>query len=261
MDVIEATKSIVFSASFYEAYTLKNLIFTIYKETSITNMIITPEGININFINSSKNGLYEINIKGSELLDFKCQEKFLMIGFDTKQMYNSIKSLSKKDGLVIEKLELEQRLRIQPIKCGCNNINFVDIIQVEENVNILPFYNTLEPNIRIQSNEFTNMCNQLMIMKCEKVVINGYEKVAILTGLRSNGTKAFIQKFGKGEIENEVITFLISSKIMKSISKINNISTPGSMVQVFFQKERPMKIVTPIGTYGTFILVLRSDLK
>jgi len=45
---------------------------------------------------------------------------------------------------------------------------------------------------------------------------------------------------------------------VKALSKIHNISPSGTLVRFYFAEGKPTKLESPIGTYGTYIICLRS---
>lgn len=57
---------------------------------------------------------------------------------------------------------------------------------------------------------------------------------------------------------DEVSTVRLPIATAKALSKIQNISPPGSQLQFFFASGKPTKIKSPIGTYGTYTICIRA---
>ena len=57
--------------------------------------------------------------------------------------------------------------------------------------------------------------------------------------------------------EDEIISVELPSSTAKALSKIHNISPSGTLLQFTFVKGKPIKILSPIGIYGTYTLYIR----
>ena len=56
---------------------------------------------------------------------------------------------------------------------------------------------------------------------------------------------------------NEIERFKIPIDNIKALSKINGFSA-SSTIKIYIQSDAPMKLVVPIGSYGTLKVLLRS---
>lgn len=56
----------------------------------------------------------------------------------------------------------------------------------------------------------------------------------------------------------DLMTVKIPIATVKALSKIHNISQQGTLLQFFFAERKPTKLVSPIGTYGTYTICLRN---
>jgi len=56
----------------------------------------------------------------------------------------------------------------------------------------------------------------------------------------------------------DLMTVKVPISTVKALSKIHNISPPGTLIRFYFAEGKPTKIESPIGTYGLYTICLRT---
>ena len=56
----------------------------------------------------------------------------------------------------------------------------------------------------------------------------------------------------------DLMTVKVPIGTVKALSKIHNISPPGTQLRFYFSEGKPTKLESPIGTYGTYTICLRN---
>ena len=174
---------------------------------------------------------------------------------------------------------------------------FVKILNMEHVKYDTPPYNP-EPNVRVQAKDFAELCSQVNTVKCTSLEIVGHTNGVIFNGILANQTIASTNRFSSqtdackpvSTIANmdrideiieslpvtdsylessvgltlnimkieDLMTIRIPISTVKALSKIHNISPPGTLLRFFFSEGKPAKIESPIGTYGLYIICLHN---
>lgn len=294
-----------------DGYAFRNAMGIIKSETDLATMVLSPNSIEISFMNRSKCGIHKIVLNTQEFTMYKYNiqdsEGNLVpeypIAFDTSEMVATTKGIGRRDGVRLYWLEGDNKINVQPIKTsikdpGRTGALFVKILNIEYfRYDILGAYKS-EPNVRIQAKDFAEICGQTNALKCANLEIIGYNNGAVCNGLFSNNTLAFTAKFGSitsGNRNNSsfqntndmsdtlndirlsesalaaapVVTLniikpednmkvRIPNATVKALSKIHNISPQGTMLRFYFSEATPIKIESPVSTYGVYTICLRN---
>lgn len=214
------------------------------------------------------------------------------ITFETNELFNTTKGIGRRDGIRIYWLDGDNKINIQPIKTSTKDPSrigalFVKILNMENIRYDIGSYHS-EPNVKVQAKEFAELCSQASSLKCTSLEIIGQKNSVIFKGILANQTVASLNKFvshlnssyteqknqdvqenkkldtinnsmSLNIIRNEdLITIKVPIATIKAFSKIHNISPTGTLLKFYFCEGKPIKIESPIGTYGTYIVCLRT---
>jgi hypothetical protein len=292
-------------------YAFRNAIGMIKNETFFATMILSPKTIEISFVNTSKRASHKIMINTSELTlysyNFKDSEGNLLpeypIAFETNELFNTTKTIGRRDAIRLYWVIGENRFSVQPIKNstkdpGKASALFVNILNKE----YVKFDNAggynAEPNVRVPAKDFAELCSQSNTLKCSGLEIVGDKNCVTFKGIQANNVVASINKFTSQNtvnsnpthgsnldeidmrlsnlhkeahtttgqkslslniVSNEALmTVNVPISTVKALSKIHNISPPGTLLKFYFKENRPTKLESPIDTYGTYVICLRN---
>lgn len=299
MDVRE----ILFLMYIMDGYSFRNTIGIVKNETDYATMVLSKDLIEISFINSSKYAVHKILLHPKEFIiyryNIKDQNGNLMkeypIAFETNELFNTTKGIGKKDGIRLYWIEGDNKINVQQIKTSSKDPGridalFVKILNMEYvRYEIGPYNN--EPNVKIQSRDFAEICNQANILKCTYLELtcdkNGItfkgilpdQNIGLVNYFVANPKEETKKASNMNEIDNllnarayarnvcsvnlniikeDLITVRIPIVTIKALSKIHNISPQGTYLKFYFSKGKPLKIESLIGTYGTYIICLRD---
>lgn len=158
-------------------------------------------------------------------------------------------------------------------------------------------YNS-EPNVRVPAKDFADVCAQANTSKCSGLEIVGSPNSVTFNGILSNNNVALASRFSSqndvcqtvGSNLNDIdmminnlhadelsasahpngltlnvvkkedlMTVRVPISTIKSLSKIHNISPPGTMLKFYFKENKPTKIESPIDAYGLYTICLRNS--
>lgn len=180
-----------------------------------------------------------------------------------------------------------------------NNTNFVKPQQFERVDYEPPEFTRSEdnPNCTVPVVDFCRMCTAMNSI-CSSVTIRGFQRGIIFEGMMEGSVSGRIDRFGvidtqvinpvqgpdisglekinldkvklpQGKIPKLVIkspndhsinTIRVKIGTIKSLSKLNNLSSPNGIIKVYIEKDIPsLKLVCNIGTYGKLIVYLRDN--
>ena len=273
----------LFSASFAEAYSLRNTFSTIKSAVGKVYIIWTPNDITISETNKNKTAMFNLVIKKTELKDYQydaLDEDGTLLpcigtGVDMAEMVKATKSIKRNDGAVIFMEAGDARLHIQLIRAKSKDgsrttTNFVPIEEVDhtEYASIEYSRGPDDPNTKITASEFSSTCTTMVSMKCNYVEVISYPRGIQFRGINASKSVLTIETFGTCILENTpsssdtsknkqyIIRIPIST--IKALGKVNNLSINTAMIKFFSENNKPLKIVCPIGVYGSLSISIRD---
>lgn len=306
----------LFYAHISDGYSIRNTFNIIKGETDDATMILSPDKIQISFINNLKCAIHKVIINTSEIpaysYNIRDSNGELMpeypVAFNTNAIFNTTKGIGRRDGIRIYILKDDNKISIQPIKGNSKDPGragalFVPILTLEySKYDVNGTYNS-EPNVRVQAKEFADICSQVNTLKCNILEIVGQNYAVTFRGLLPNNKIASVNRFTANNIaiknngsfnsngsipknmdeidnlidnlciepqpkssalslnivtEEDLMTVKVPISTVKALSKIHNISPQGTLLKFYFAQSKPTKIESPIGTYGTYVICLRS---
>jgi hypothetical protein len=174
---------------------------------------------------------------------------------------------------------------------------FVKILSMENTRYEIGDYNN-EPNVRVQAKDFSDLCSQANTLRCTNLEIVGHNNAVTFKGILANQNVASINRFVSqteipkknrssyniGNIDQiidnlrisdtnthnstnlslkivkieDLMTVKVPIGTVKSLSKIHNVSPPGTLIRFYFAEGKPTKLESPIGTYGSYTICLRN---
>lgn len=280
-----------------DGHSFRNTISMFKNENPEITLLISSTTIGISFTNKGNNCIHDISIRAEDLQYYNYNiagQDYYPITLNTNQFLNTTKGVGKKDAIKIKWIEGWKRLIIQLEKSGKDSNrasdSFVDII--DKRYNKLEFSNefTLDyPSIKILSTEFSNICAHISSLKCSYMEITGSINKMIFKGMMADETVATIREHipyiyttdSYKEIDSKLIIDKIQDNVyqlniikpeefikikiplltVKTLSKLQNISPNGSLLKFYFVPNKPLKIESNIGTYGTYNMYLRNPNK
>lgn len=260
---------LLFFAHFVEAYTLRNVLANIYKEVSQMSMFLSKTGILISVINQQKYATIELKIKTSELQEYQynLEDEAYPIGLSTQSMMVATKPIGRRDGVKIYMLKSEPILYVQTVTSSSGGRNSQPVSKIHEVAidghqcyEIPPFLRGEDdPNVCIQAKDFSLMCNSMNIHKCVKVEAHPYRNGIMFIGIDGNDSDVRHEPFGNVPPDQAPEgSIRIPIKTIKALAKINAFSAAISRIKIYYQEKSPLKIVSQVGTYGTFTIMLRD---
>lgn len=264
----------LFVAIFSEAYSLRNMFSLVKQSISQINIVWSPDMISFVEVNDNKTIMYEVTIKKSELKDYRynlCDNDGNIIpsiatGVDISDMVKATRSLKRNDGAIIFLMPGNQILQMQLIRAKAKDgsrttTNFIPIKEVENNGYEAIKYDRSydEPNTKVVASDFSTTCTTIVSMRCSNVEIIGYPRGITFKGIRTDRSVASIERFGFSNEGDDIINKIgIPISTVKALGKINNLSVNGAMLKFYIEHDKPLKIISPIGTYGILSVLLRN---
>lgn len=246
-----------------DAYTFRNTIQIIKSETDQATMILSPNCINISFVNNSKCAVHSINLNVNEFHIYKYDSRYeedntpmheLPITFRTNEMFGPIRNISRKDSIMIFLIKGDNKLSIRPIKSSTKNTGKSKTLYVKiKNAGHVRFTsNTIYPkeaNVKIAAKDFVDVCTDANTMKCNYLEIIGQKSGVIFKGLLPNNEVIFNTPF-----ENQNVLFDGTIRNLSELDRVLGslqISTPSTINKpnlIIVKREDLMTIKVPIST-------------
>lgn len=278
-----------------DGHSFKNIIAMIKNENDeIVTFIVSKNKMSLSYMSKNQSAIHDIQFDPDELNNYQYNirdyDQFPIV-MNTNELVGSIKSIGKKDSLKMSWTEGHDKIGVQVIKSGKdsdrNPILFVNIIRRETSqLSLNNLNDDIGLPIKIPCKEFSEMCVTAITLKCLYVELIGCNTHVTFKGILSDGTVGVITKkylSNKVNVNDEVIekitSFnddiakfevkvikreeLIKVKIpintIKTLTKTQNITAPGSLLKVYICPDKMIKLECKIATYGTYKIYLRDS--
>ena len=230
--------------------------------------------------------IYNFRDENGELLPFA------PMAFETNRMMTNTKTIGRKDAIIIYKNQNENKICINPVKTDSKSASqscalFVDILNDEYSpVTVSPKYT--EVNVKVPAKEFSSFCSQTNTSKCSYLKIYGCEDYVKLEGILPNKATALKNTFyakntlastssdhkvndlnsvmskidanNSTDEDNDKVKFVhVDISSVKAFSKIHNVSPQHTQLKFYFCDSNVIKVDSPIGMYGQYLIFMRSS--
>lgn len=297
------SKKAVIMARFVDGYALRQLFGTLKSEDDVATIMFLHNEIEISAMSRTKCVVYSVAINCDDIDLYHCDYtdesgsamNIVAFNFETTQMFNATKGLTKKDGLSIEMNKGDSRLAVKKIigdnkTSGRAAATFVDVKLAEPLKFVAGDYKET-PNIKIKAKEFSAFCSSSVAAKCSYVDFNSLVYGVILQGLSSDNKTAIYDTFidknvatpdnidaVHARVENysstdnqlidsnleivdpdQIVCVRVPISNIKSLSKIHNISQAGTFLKFHFEPNSPIKIVSPLSNFGSCTIFINCN--
>ena len=268
----------LFLISISDGYSFRNLIEYLKITNSTGNLVFRSNGISYQHSNLDGTILNQFIIRGDDLPTYKYfSEGEINVGVSLTNLRLITKPIGRKDSIkmYMKKDDYKGYLYLHinsPKSIDRENVSFIQPEHVENVEYIVEGYEREagDPNLSIQSQQFTKIFTTINSLKCVTCSIKVFQNGIVFEGIKSNGTSGHIERYGdcgnknsyilKNENEDN-LTFVdeinIKTNTIKALSKLGNLSHNDS-IKVYMEPELPMKIVTNIGSYGKLTIYIRN---
>lgn len=258
------TSQTLFLMHITDGYSFRNTIGIIKSETDYATMIVSPTSIEISFMNQSKCAVHKIVLRTQELAMYLYNIRNsdgiplpeYPIAFETNEMFNTTKSIGRRDGIRIYWIAGDNKLNVQPIKMstkdpGRAGASFVRIHNIECVRYDTGVHNT-DPNVRVSAKDFADLCSQAHASKCTSMDIVGHNSAVTLKGILANNTVASINRFAS-QIEVPKLTRELPNmdeidNLLESLRVTENKPAARGISLNIIKSEDLMTIRVPIST-------------
>lgn len=277
---IEDTKEDEFSTEdrdhfyiiFNEGFIFKSLIEFFKQTTQKGNFSFTSRYIRYEKMDLGKK-IFNVLEIDCLLIDYKpnLSNDELIIGINFKDVVALIGKVKRKESIKLFKKPNDPKLYISVISLGdkpennknCGTIQPYDEQDLSWSVQEDESDTANEHSFIIPLADFVSSCNRITSVKCVNVKMRSTLKGALFETTVS-GTVDKWEKLGDvseeevSEASPSCITIEINANIVKALAKLGNLCQNGS-VKIVMQKDRPLKIITRVGTYGTLKTYIFND--
>jgi hypothetical protein len=280
-----------------DAYSFKHAL-TLVKDESpdgTSSFIFSPSGIEINLLSKNSCIYHHLVLRGSSFTNYYYDIRDdnnniaaqYSLGFSTLGMHNAVKTLLKKDRVLIYKVKGEEtRLTVMPLRHAENGpplAIYVDIKQHNSYRVTLPPNYPDTPQLQLKKNVFRDLFKQLITNKCSAVEFRVFSTQLQIRGILSTGTAMadavypfdYAGTASANPDDNQVknmqsiaasnllqiaptIKVKLPALSIKVLSKIHNVAPNDASLKFHFVRGAPILVRIPIGNYGEYEFALRE---
>lgn len=279
-----------FIAVFEEGYNIRNLVEYLKATSTSGNFVFGKESISYREMDKDQHICVDIMINTNLIKFYRFNSgDDILVGVQLSDLRLGTKLINRKDEfcMYMKKELVNSYLYIQPITSSSSkkSTHFVKIMNIDPTFLELPDYIQTEdqPNTETTLTEFTRACKNVTSIKPEYVLVKAYPKGIRFISYIQGKINGIDEKFGNCSYSNEenkypdfnrlmneltisesndsgneeLPTIEVSPQIFKSLGKINNTSTNGS-ITFHMEKDRPLKIKCPIGKCGSLAIYIND---
>jgi proliferating cell nuclear antigen len=249
----------LFRCKIHDAYILKILIELLQNNIKTGCFAISQQHISLRMTDSNYRSLFDVKIDAENFNMYSFHsETPINIGVNLNHMYKMMKSIKKKDSLLLFiDMEKQQDLGMQIIPKDQSRLTTSYIkIQNIQNLEIeLPSFGLYQHHILVSSNEFAKMCKD-MVNISNTMTINAMQySVQFLCDVGSVYSKDVIL----GETDStDTRVYFTDDYNTEQFARILKISGLQTSLAFHFSQDIPLWISSKIGNIGNINIFIKS---
>jgi hypothetical protein len=256
----------VFNLHILNGYAFKNLLTILKSETKTATMILSPDNIEISFLNNNGEGLHIINMDPHENIEWSYNPtdeygdllQNYPIGFNCIDAFNTVKNIGMNDSIRLFLIKGESTVMVQPLKSSSKDMGQFkifkfDIIETEYSRYEVGEYK-ITPNIKIYSKSFSDLCSEVGNVKCEYINIEGDGEAVTFRGFNGSKKEVYINRYDDLSTAKNTKPKAVAqniSDIDDLISKINlsDVAKPKTSLKLKIINDDNIVVKVPISTF------------
>lgn len=289
-------KSFLFLAEFGNGYPFRNMIEHLKSTTNVEgHFVFNKDSITYKEINSDNILMNEVNLRTCDFNRYVFNSDYpIKVGVSLTEFRIFTSRITNKNGFRWYKRNSKDDNHIycqilSYVPNSRESVNFFLEKHIEDKEIGDPEYIRKTPNATCLISNFSKVCKEFGALKCNYIAIQGYPKGVTFTAVNQGNIAGKTEKFGTLELETkkypdlseilkgnnsvnpdisdeqrfqikrskELPIIRISSATIKSLVKINNIAHAETL-SLYVEENNPMRIMCPIGTYGSLTIHLRN---
>lgn len=251
------TNEMIFEAKTLEGYTIKVLAELLQNNMKTACFEVDSSGINLCMMDTNKHVLISIDLRYQSFVKFRLKEKKLNIGINLNHFHKMLKSIKKKDSLILfitEDNPTDLGIRVIPKENNRITTSYIKIqpLQILD-IDVPVGYGNA---IIIHSNEFQKMCKDMSnISNLMRIFAKEYQ---ITFSCDADGVYSREAKFG--EINDSDDSEIVYDEEYDTEKLIHIIKVAGlcQTIQVYPKKDLPLLFKTNVGTLGEISIYIKS---
>jgi len=256
---------LLFKAKTQEGYTIKILAELLQHNIKTACFVLNKNGISLRMMDSQRFLLMDLNLQSDNFAIYKFKTEEMMIGINLNHLHKMLKSIKKKDSIVLFiKQDMTTDLGIKVLPKENNRITTSYIkIQNIQNMDIELPTGYLKPVI-VPSNEYQKMCKDMNNISGTINVISKGFYIKFLC----NAGSVYSREVAFGEIEDEededededeeLMEEYNQNFDTEQLSRIIKLSGLSNTMQVFPKEGLPLLFKSNVGSLGKLSIYIKS---
>ena len=250
--------TVIFRAKTSEGYILKILTELLHNNVRTACLKITEEGIQMRMMDSHRFVLIDILLQYANFNIYDLQQPEIFLGINLTHFYKMIKSIKKKDALMLSIDDSQPDILTMTILPRDNNrvVNSTIRIQSIQHINIpLPEGYSSQP-INIPSNEYqTTIKDMHNIGDTLTIAIKKYS-----LNISCSAQGIFSRDVVFGELDDDSEEHYRDNFNMEQFARLSKLSGLSPSIQVYSgNKQCPLLIVAKVGGLGSISIYIKSQ--
>jgi proliferating cell nuclear antigen len=246
-----------------EGYTIKMLADLLQNNIKTACLLVSEKNIKLTMYNSVRSVCFSFTLEAENFQIYKFKSvNSLYLGLNLSHFYKMIKSIKKKDSIILfidEAHPSDLGIKVIPKENNRITTSYIKIQNIQNLDIALPTgYNN---PIIVQSNEFQKMCKDMAaISQSVKVTAHKYN-----IKFFSDAGSVYSREVSFGEMdsdsdeeEDEEFELYEDEFNMESFSKIVKLAGLGNNIQLFAKKNLPMHFKSTVGQLGKISIYIKS---
>lgn len=254
----ESQPSYLFYCKTTEGYIIKILAELLQNNIKNGCFIVNDKGLFFRMTDSNRRVLIDIELNANKFGSFKYKEKQkqLSIGLNLSHFYKMLKTIKKKDSLVLfieEDKEEEIGIRVIPKEKNRVTTSYVKVQNLQSlDIDVPDSY---DKPVNIPSNEYIKMIKDLNNMGGNQITISsctGFLK------FNCNTSGIYSREILFGESEDRMELNCVQEFDTEQLHRISKISGLSTMIQVYQKTGLPLYFNSSVGTLGKIAIYTKD---
>ena len=255
----------LFKAQTAEGYTIKVLADLLQNNIKTACLLVNEEGIKLTMYDSHRRVCFSFKLDSENFQIYKFKpSNSLYLGLNLNHFYKMIKSIKKKDAIILfirEEAPTDLGIKVIPKENNRITTSYIKIQNIQ-NLDITVPTNYSNPII-VPSNEYQKMCkdmaaiSQEVRVRARKSCIRFFGDAGSVYSREVSFGEMDTDSDSDNEEEEEIISYEDTFNTEQLI-RIVKIAGLGNNIQLFFKQNLPMLFRTNIGGLGKISIYVKS---
>lgn len=241
-----------------EAYVIKTLFEIFSASLPDVSLKIGQHGLSVAAAKQDSNIFYDLNLESDKFVKYKVTKE-RMIGIDTNRVHTALRSVKKKDSMLLYIRADEPDVIVFHVENVTNNRVSTTKVQIKILHPIAPpIPNPYDESVSVQTSEYQKLCKDFVSMSTDVSVETSPGYISFRCGERNDFSRD--TAFGVFDEDNDDDSVIFSGKFKtRTLSSVSKVMGLAKRMTIYSKEGNPLHLKIPAGSLGNLSIYIAPD--